>query len=299
MAAQVESSTIKIVTQIFETFSKQAAGAEIPFKTIVVSLLVFGMQQFFSEVVFSCPEKYYMGYGILYIVGPFIILFCVSILVSESFWALTTGCCRVPCQRQRVIWVKASGSLFLATIPPLLWLVFAFADMDFYVCAKLGSEAIALENKNSSQQAKILKKFNQAKTDSQIIAWVLFISFTMFFTIVVSLRRFWKINGKLQGEEDFEKFEAEEVVMYFNSKLKPLAQQGAKQLVDDLFEKYKDHDVVSRVHMCEVSLHDLYPHHSGVVAGKYRKSGVLKPALTTSVQSHNGDPEAVPLQPMV
>ena len=292
-----ENKVFSIVVNIYNTFVKQLEGTEIPFKSFVLSLLIFGLQQFFSNIVFSCPEKNYVAYGVLFIVGPFVILFCISMQVSESFWALTTGCCRVPLDRQTVIWVRASGSLFLATLPPLLWLVFAFASKDFYVCAKLGSKEIALENKTKTEQAEITKQFNQAKSDSQVIAWALFISFTVFSTAVVSARRFYKINRKLQGQEDFDKYEADETITYFNSKLKPMAQEKAKELVDSLMEKFKDQNRESLVRMCEVELEERYPNHSGVVAGKYRKGGTSsRPKPLISTMPDDGG-EAVPLQP--
>ena len=297
MAAQIERSAFRIIVPVFENFSKQVAGTEVPFKTVVVGLLVFGMQQFFSNIVFICPEKYYVTYGVLFIVGPFVVLFCISMQVSEDFWALTTGCCRVPCRRQRVIWVRAGSSLFLATLPPLFWIVFAFADMDFYACAKLGSKDTLMANKTEAEKVEITKLYNQTKSDSQIIAWALFIGFTVFFTLVVTVRRFWKINGELRRKEDFEKFEADAAVSYFNDKLKPLAQQGAKQLVDNLFEKYKDRDLLTCVHLCEIELEDLYPNHSGVVAGKYRKSEVRAGTKVSSAEPSDEN-ETIPLQPM-
>lgn len=292
-----ERSAFRIIVQVFENFYKQVSGMEVPFKTVVVSLLVFGMQQFCSNIVFICPEQYYVTYGVLFIVGPFVVLFCISMQVSEDFWALTTGCCRVPCRRQRVIWVRVGSPLFLATLPPLLWLVFAFADMDLYVCAKLGSKEAALANKTEAEKVEITKRFNQTRSDSQIISWALFIGFTVFFTLVVTVRRFWKINGELQGKVDFEKYEADAAVSYFNDKLKPLAQHGAKLLVDNLFEKYKDRDLLTIVRMCEIELEDLYPNHSGVVAGKYCKSEARGGTRVSSAEPHGAE-EAIPLQPM-
>ena len=282
-----EGAAFSITGALYRAIAKLLKGTETSLKSFVVSLLVVAMEQFFSNIIFRCPEKNYVAYGVLFLVGPFVILFCISMQVSKSFWALTTGCCRVPCQRQRAIWVRASSSLFLATLPPLLWLVFAFADKEFYVCAKLGSKEIAKENKTDTEKVDIDKKFNQAKSESQIIAWALFIAFTVFFTIVISVRRFCMKDRAFQGGEDFEKYEGEEAVSYFNGKLRPAAEKEAKKFVDDLMEKYKDEDPASRVSMCEKELEKRYPYHSGVVAGKYRVSGTgTKFATTASKKRH-------------
>ncbi|KAJ7373466.1 hypothetical protein OS493_013062, partial [Desmophyllum pertusum] len=64
------------------------------------------------------------------------------------------------------------------------------------------------------------------------------------------------------GEYAFQEYEADKAVSLFNEKVKPLAEQDAQQLVDSLFEKYKDRKGGEQIKVIEDQLKKMFPRHA-------------------------------------
>ena len=87
------SSTVTVLTGLVNTFKSTIQSNEVPLKTIVAALLLYGVKEFLNDIVFSCPDKNFEIYGSLFIFGPSVFLFCLSLLASTPFWQVATGCC--------------------------------------------------------------------------------------------------------------------------------------------------------------------------------------------------------------
>lgn len=251
-------SPSEILLEIYNKLKEFAKSGETPIKSLVISVLVYSVKEFFKENIFSCPVQNHHVYGNLFIYGPAVVLFCLSLLVSESFWQVTTGscCCR------RVIWWKSRKSIYLAILPPVVWLILAFADTHYYQCAQLGPFESAKAAANSSSALQEVKiKFSNAHTHSQIIAWVLFLSLMVASTIVLTIDRcFSGLASKIIRQDDFDEIESQYAMKLYNERIKPLAEERAKKSVDELFEAYKDGEILTAA---EHYLLTLYPKYSG------------------------------------
>jgi len=179
--------------------------------------------------------------------------------------------------------------------------VYAFVEEDYYVCAKLGPLDIALAKASTTALKDAVKKeFSHTKVVSELIAWGLILGLVVISTIFVTVYRLcMPIDPKLLGEYAFHEYEADKAVSHFNERIKPLAEQDALQMVDSLFEKYKDKSHVEQVRTIENQLKRLFPRHAGVLSGPFRvETNTVKPDPTVHVPTSyaSGDME---LQPMV
>lgn len=259
---------------VFAPYKDIIASSEIPVKTSIITLTLYGFKAFLQEVVFNCPRNYHILYGCLFICGPAVILFCLSMLISESFWTLVTGCCRLQSRKRRLVWWKSSKSIYLSLLPPCIWLIFAFMEGDFYVCLSLGPFKVAKEKVTDSKALEALQdQYASAKSFSVIISWAMLISLTVFVTIVVTLSRLLaQVDPKLQGEIEFDEIEAQEAVKLWNAKLQTLAKAQALEVIQEVEEMAQDSDLAEQIRRGESYLKQLYPRYAGVVSGHYRNN---------------------------
>lgn len=290
-----------VLSGIVTAFKAVAQSNEVPLKTIVAALLLYGVKEFLNDIIFSCPEEHYSIYGSLFIFGPSILLFCLSLLISSAFWQVLTGCYLLRRREKKLLLLKSKNSVFVACLPPVIWLIYAFVEEDYYVCAKLGPLDTALAKANTiALRDAVNKEFSHTKIVSQLIAWGLILGLFVVSTIFVTVYRLcMPIDPKLQGEYAFHEYEADKAVNHFNEKIKPLAERDAEQLVDSLFEKYKDKSHEEQVKTIETQLKKMFPRHGGVLNGPFRvETNIVKPDPTVKVPPSyaSGDIE---LQPMV
>ena len=294
-----------VLTRIVTAFQSVAQSNEVPLKTIVVTLLLYGVKEFLSDIIFTCPEEHFVIYGSLFIFGPSILLFCLSLLVSSAFWEVVTGCYLLRRREKKLLLLKAKNSVFVACLPPVIWLVYAFVEEDYYVCAKLGPLDTALAKASTiALKDAVKKEFSHTKVVSELIAWGLILGLVIISTISVTAYRLcMPVDPKLLGEYAFHEYEADKAVSHFNERIKPLAEQDALQIVDSLFEKYKDKSHLEQVKTIENQLKKMFPRHAGVLNGPFR--------VETNVETNTVKPDpkvyvppsyasgSIELQPMV
>ncbi|KAK1170409.1 calcium homeostasis modulator protein 5-like [Acipenser oxyrinchus oxyrinchus] len=112
-----------------------------------MALLTVGGERIFSMVSFQCPcnKSQNFNYGLVFIVGPALVLFIIGYFVSSRTWKLFTGCCLNPrklCPRRNscyCVYVFAQITVE-ACIPPVMWLTVALLNGTFYECAVSGLE---------------------------------------------------------------------------------------------------------------------------------------------------------------
>lgn len=284
-------------TAILEAFKGAVQSNEVPLKTAVATLVLYGVNEFLNDIVFSCPEENFKVYSSLFILGPSILLFCLALLASTPFWQAVTGCCLLRCRGRKLLLLKAKNSLFVSCLPPLIWLVYAFVEEDYYVCAKLGPLDTALAKANTTaQKDAVNKEFSQAKTVSQIVAWALILGLVIVSTIFVTVYRLClPVDPKLQGKFAFQEYEADKAVSLFNEKIKSLAEQDAKKLIDSLFEKHQDKKGEEQIKAIEEQLKNLFPRHAGKLHEPIRAwSSSIKPYTVDSPTTVSEDMEMKP-----
>ena len=265
-------SLVTVLSSMVGAFKAVAQSNEVPLKTVVAALLLYGVKEFLNDIVFSCPEEHFNIYGSLFIVGPSIFLFCLSLLASSSFWQVVTGCCLLKWREKKLLLLKTKNSVFVSFMPPLIWLMYAFVEEDYYVCAKFGPLSAALAKANSSaEKDAINKKFANAKTLSQLIAWGLLLGLVILSTIFVTVYRLcMPIDPKLLGRHAFQEYQADKAVSLFNERIQPLAEQDAKELIDRLFDKYKEKKHNDQINLIEDELKVRFPRHAGDLNAPFR-----------------------------
>lgn len=302
-----------VLANLTTVLGRVVRSNEVPLKTIVAALLLYGVKEFLNDIVFSCPKQYFQIYGSLFIFGPSIFLFCLSLLYSSSFWRIVTGCCLLKWREKKLLLISSKNSVFVAFMPPLIWIIYAFVEQDYYVCAKLGPLSAALSQANTSAEKDSINKiFSDTKTMSQFIAWALLLGLVIIATIFVTVYRWcMPIDPKLLGKHAFEEFMAEEAVSLFNSRIQRFADKEAMELVDRLFRKYKDHQPSEQINLIEDELKKRFPRHAGNLNAPFsvenetsKPNDITLPSSDTDVSamlasSSRGKSNAFELQPMI
>ena len=204
----------------------------LPLQKAALTAVVLALKEFLNKLVLKCPE-----------VVSAVQLFCFALMISRSFWKMIAGCCRLTRSRWRVIWQRSRKFVYLCSLPPVAWLLFALFDTKYYVCAKLGSLEVCLNDTAPLGQPALLAEYQSASTESQIIAFLLLSVTALNATMVISIDRCCtRAETGISNDEDYVHHLAEEQIKLFNMKLEPLAKEQAKAQVDALFDKYKDID---------------------------------------------------------
>ena len=233
----------------------------LPLQNAVVTGVVLGLKEFLNKLVFNCPERYYKLYSMMFIFVPAVLLFCFPLIISRSFWKMMAGCCRLPRSRWRVIWQRSRKFVYLCSLPPVVWLLFALFDTKYYVCAKLGSLEVRLNDTAPLDQPTLLAEYQSASTESQIIAFLLLTVTVLVATMVISIDRCCtRAETGISDDEEYIHYLADEEIKLFNMKLEPLAKEQAKAQVDALFEKYEDiDDAVEKVRLISKDIEAEFP----------------------------------------
>ena len=241
---------------------------ELPLQHTVLAGLVLGLKEFLNKLVFKCPERYHKLYSTLFIFAPVVVFFCLALMISRSFWTMAAGCCRLPRDRRRVIWQRSRKFVYLCSLPPLVWLLFALFDTKYYVCAKMGSLESRLNKTAPNEKPNILTEFEAANTESQVIGFLL-LSITMLFaTILITVDRCCsRPETAIKNHEEYVHYLAEEEIKLFNMKLEPLAKEQAKAQVEALFEKYKEtSDTTEKIRLISKYIEEEFPWESSYEA---------------------------------
>ncbi|KAL7842590.1 hypothetical protein SRHO_G00242790 [Serrasalmus rhombeus] len=169
----------------------------------VMAIATIGGERLFSLFSFQCPcnTEQNFTYGLMYLLGPALVLLTVGLFLSTALWRLYTGCCLNPmklCPRGNCI---GCISIFMravvgALVPPIMWLSVALLNGTFYECAVSGLEDQVIvdlfcKNRTSTCKAELAKvpcktsNLPVAETNnlllmlraqSQILGWVLIMS---------------------------------------------------------------------------------------------------------------------------
>ncbi|KAJ7988615.1 hypothetical protein DPEC_G00311050 [Dallia pectoralis] len=113
----------------------------------LMAVLTVGGERLFSMFSFQCPCNYNQNfaYGMLFLLGPGLVLLVLGLFFSTKLWRLYTGCCLNPrrlCPRGNYFncFKVLSNIFFGVCVAPIMWLCVALLNGTFYECAVSGLE---------------------------------------------------------------------------------------------------------------------------------------------------------------
>lgn len=266
-----------VFTGLYQRLTTVLKTSKTTLKNVVVILLVFGLEQLFEKGVFNCPASdNHRVYGVLFIIGPAVCLFNLTLLLHSHFWDIVTGCRHAHFSRR---WVckNVARIVFQALLPAGVWIVTALVQTQYYVCAKLGPKEEALRMAvNSTVKQQIETEYIKARAESQILAWVLFNSLVVLGTLAVCVRRccFLRAEGSMPTMYDYEKIEAEVAVVKFKERMEEEAAKEAEHYVNGVFDKFQGKDGFCKMFGVRRELVEKYPRSTGDLSKPYRQGGV-------------------------
>jgi len=173
-------------------------------RNVVLAVSTFGIERLLNDKAFNCPEKGYRQYGFTFLFAPVIILFCVNVLVIGEIWKLSSRMFVKRYRRRGDCVARVLPSLLKACVGPAVWLIVAFLEQDFYICAKIGPFTPRNETNSGTSQQEIFereKRVRQCKSDSQIIAWVIFVVLIVAGTVMIVWKKcYFKDNLLMESK---------------------------------------------------------------------------------------------------
>ena len=242
-------------------FKEVLKKVALPLQNAGLSGLVLGFKEVVNKVAFNCPQHYYQLYSLMFMFAPAVLLLCLALMVSRNFWKMAAGCCRLRRPQRRVVWQQSRKYVILSIVPPTAWILFALFDAEYYICAKLGSKHIRLNNTAPFQQPALLAEYESAKIESRMTGIFLLTGIVLVGTVLITVERCCtRPDTGISNDEEYTYYLVLEQIKLFNSKLEPLAKEQAKVEVEALFERFKDvDDIAEKVRLISEELEDEIP----------------------------------------
>ncbi|KAL9970963.1 hypothetical protein ACROYT_G023433 [Oculina patagonica] len=178
-------------------------------RNLLVAAATGGLEHLLNAKAFNCPENNYRLYGYTFLFGPIAILFFVNVLVIGEIWKLTSRRYIRRYHRRGDVIARLIPSLLKACVGPAVWLIVAFLEEDYYLCAKLGPFP---SNGNETSELEINemeKKIKEEKSYSHVWAWIVLVALVVCGTVVVVCKHcFVKDNILMHNNFEYERREA-------------------------------------------------------------------------------------------
>ena len=153
----------------------------ITLRNLIVAVSTYGLERLLKAKSFSCPEENYKQYGYAFLFAPVVILFCLNLLVIGEIWKLSSRMCIKRYRRRGDRVARVLPSLLKACVGPAVWLIVAFQEEDYYLCAKLGS-LHSRGNRTSEQNVA------EYKSQSHVLAWGILVAIVILGTAMIVLK---------------------------------------------------------------------------------------------------------------
>lgn len=157
----------------------------ITLRNLVVAAATYGLERLLNSQVFHCPENSYRQYGFVFLFGPVIILFCTNLLVIGDIWKLSSRMYVKRYRRRGDCIARVLPSLLKACVGPAVWLIAAFLEEDYYLCAKLGPDPQSQTGANEQEMFERKQKVEKCKGESQIWAWIVLVALVIMGSAVI------------------------------------------------------------------------------------------------------------------
>lgn len=157
----------------------------ITLRNLVVAAATYGLERLLNSQVFNCPENSYQQYGFAFLFGPVVILFCTNLLVIGEIWRLSSRMYVKRYRRRGDCIARVLPSLLKACVGPAVWLIVAFLEEDYYLCAKLGPVPRNQNGENEQEIFERKQKVEECKGESQMWAWSVLVALVILGTAVI------------------------------------------------------------------------------------------------------------------
>ena len=166
------------------TFNPVIQDNSITLRNVVVAASTYGLERLLNAGVFHCPDNGYRKYGFAFLFGPVFILFCVNLLVIGEVWKLSSRMHVKRYRRRGELKARVLPSILKACVGPAVWLIVAFLEEDYYLCATIGphprKEKDILDRK---------QKEDECKSQSHLLAWVILVTLVALGTVMIIWKR--------------------------------------------------------------------------------------------------------------
>ncbi|CAH3019431.1 unnamed protein product, partial [Porites evermanni] len=188
-------------TTFSETFGLIQSNS-ITLRNLIVAVSTYGLERLLNAKAFNCPEENYKQYGYVFLFAPVVILFCLNLLVIGEIWKLSSRMCIKRYRRRGDRVARVLPSLLKACVGPAVWLIVAFLEEDYYLCAKLGS--LPSRGNRTSEQ-----KVVEYKSQSHVLAWGVLVAIVILGTAMIVLKNcYLKDNLLMENLYAYERREA-------------------------------------------------------------------------------------------
>lgn len=197
---QKERFTKSLLNKLKGGFLGIISDNKITLTNLVVSVAIVMLELLLNSEVFDCPLKNHTRYGVMFLAAPPCIIFVANLLIVGRIWKLSNRCCVKEYRRKGECCFFNLPNVMKALVGALVWLVVAFADTSYFVCAVVGRD-INKRNLTDGDEIKSLQyKFSHAKSLSHVLAWAVFlIMVVLCATVVIINRCYLKTNVLAAG----------------------------------------------------------------------------------------------------
>ncbi|PFX24044.1 Protein FAM26E [Stylophora pistillata] len=194
----------KLGKSLKRTFNPVIQDNSITLRNVVVAASTYGLERLLNAGVFHCPENGYRKYGFAFLFGPVFILFCVNLLVIGEVWKLSSRMHVKRYRRRGELKARVLPSILKACVGPAVWLIVAFLEEDYYLCATIGPHPRKDKDILDRKQ-----KEDECKSQSHLLAWVILVTLVALGTVMIIWKRcYLKDNLLMENLYFFERREA-------------------------------------------------------------------------------------------
>lgn len=160
-------------------------------RNLVVSAATYGLERLLNGKAFNCPEEGHELYGFTFLFAPLIILFCINVLVIGEVWKLSSRMYVKRYKRHGDCVARLLPSLLKACVGPAVWLIVAFLDEDYFLCAMLGPVPRRGNDTWTSEREGVewRHKVEGCKSLSHVLAWTVLVALVVLGTALVILKK--------------------------------------------------------------------------------------------------------------
>ena len=187
------------ISKLLKTITEFLSKNQNTLTNLVLSGITVGLNVLLNSEVFDCPVKKYETYGCLFLFAPFIILIFANMLVIVVDWNPLKLFSEPPQNAEhgeRRCFTETLPSVTRVFVAPIVWLIVSMAETDYYVCAKVGPGPDKFENLSTNETEALKARIAETKTESQIIAWALFLTMVFVTFAVIALKNLFGDKSK-------------------------------------------------------------------------------------------------------
>lgn len=202
------------------TFNPVIQNNTITLRNVVVAGSTYGLERLLNAGVFHCPDNGYRRYGFAFLFGPVLILFCINLLVIGEVWKLSSRRHVKRYRRRGDFTAGVLPSILKACVGPAVWLIVAFLEEDYYLCATIGPSPQKEMKQHENVVLDRKRMVDESKSQSHLWAWVILITLVAIGTVMIIWKRcYLKDNLLMENLYSYERREALSAQMTFKKRM--------------------------------------------------------------------------------